>query len=191
MMDLSILIPCHRRDLEKLSQLCHILYNQALTESIELEILIHADNGQLTTGAKSNQLMQQANGKYLCRFDADDLPTVYYMQVLSEGIRRDVDCVSLMGLMTTNGEKPEIFEHSMKYTEYRTNHEANIGQVKYERFNNHLNCIRSSIAKQISYPDKTISEDTEFAVKLFKSGLLKTEYYDSRIIYNYLYTPNK
>lgn len=191
MIDLSILIPCHRRDLEKISQLSTILYNQALTESIDLEILIHADNGQLSTGTKSNQLMQQSNGKYLCRFDADDLPTVHYMQVIAEGIRRDVDCVSLMGVMTTDGENPEMFEHSMKYKEYRTNHGAEFGQVKYERFNNHLNCIRSSIAKQISYPDKTISEDTEFATKLFRSGLLKTEHYDSRVIYNYLYKPNK
>jgi len=191
MIDLSILIPCHVRDAHRLGELCKVLSTQALLEDINLQILIDVDNGQTSTGSKSNSLMQQAAGKYLCRFDADDLPTINYMQVLAEGIRRDVDCVSLMGIMTTNGEKPELFEHSLKYSEYRTNHEAKIGDVKYERFPNHLSCIRASIAKQFTYPDKTISEDTEWAVKIFNSGLLKTEYYDSRVIYNYLYTTNK
>jgi len=191
MIDISILIPCHQRDVRGLGELCLILNNQALNEGVKLQILIDVDNGERSTGVKSNSLMQQATGKYLCRFDADDLPTIHYMQVLAEGIRRDVDCISLMGIMTTNGERPEIFEHSLKYSEYRTNHEASIGQVKYERFPNHLSCIRASIAKQFTYPDKTISEDTEWAVKVFNSGLLKTEYYDSRVIYNYLYKTNK
>lgn len=190
-MDLSILIPTHRRDVHHLGDLCRTLYAQAELVGVSLEILIHIDGGELSTGEKSNQLMERATGKYLCRFDSDDQPTIHYMDVIAEGIKKDVDCISLMGIMTTDGAHPESFEHSLKYKEYRTNENAPHGTVKHERFPNHLNVVRSSIAKQFLYPDKTISEDTDFATQMFKSGLLKTEHYDPRVIYHYRYKSKK
>lgn len=190
-MDLSILIPTHRRDAHYLGDLCRTLYAQAELVGVSLEILIHIDNGEISTGEKSNQLMAKATGKYLCRVDADDQPTIHYMDVLAGGIRKDVDCVSLMGIITTDGAHPEKFEHSLKYSEYRTNENVPYEAVKYERFPNHLNCVRASIAKQFRYPDKTISEDTAFATQMFKSGLLKIEHYDPRVIYYYRYKTKK
>lgn len=190
-MDLSILIPTHRRDAHYLGDLCRTLYAQAEHSGISLEILIHIDNGELSTGEKSNQLMSKATGKYLCRFDADDQPTLYYIDVIAEGIRKDVDCVSLMGIMTTDGAHPEKFEHSLKYKEYKTVENAPYEAVKYERYPNHLNAVKSWIAKRFTYPDKTIGEDTDFATKMFLSGLLKTEHYDPRVIYHYRYKTKK
>ena len=190
-MDLSILVPTHKRDVHYLSNLCRTFYAQAQPACISIEVLIYVDGGEMSTGEKSNELMKQATGRYLCRFDADDVPTIYYMDVLAEGIKKNVDCVSLMGMMTTDDSNPEKFEHSLKYSSYRTNENAKYGEVKYERFPNHLNCVRASIAKKFRYPDKTISEDTDFATQMFKSGLLKTEHYDPRVIYYYRYKSKK
>lgn len=205
-MDLSILIPTHRRDVHYLEELCKTLYAQAERVGVSLEILSHIDDGQLSTGEKSNQLMDKSKGKYLCRFDADDLPSEVYMDVLAQGIKNNVDCVSLRGIITTDGDNPLVFEHSLKYKEYatRTPDPAFMNSpswvaavwdknefVTYIRYPNHLNCVRASIAKQFKYPDKTISEDTDFATQMFKSGLLKTEHYDPRVIYHYRYKTKK
>ncbi len=190
-MDLSILIPTHLRDAHYLGDLCKTLVAQAQKEGLSLEILIFIDNGEISTGVKSNQLLQQARGKYVCRFDADDEPSVCYMNVIANGIKKDVDCICLVGNMTTDGENPERFEHSIRYTQYKTNDGVTFPETKYERFPNHLNAVRASIAKQFNYPDKTISEDTDFATQMFKSGLLKTEHYDPRVIYHYRYKSKK
>lgn len=186
MIDLSILIPTHIRDIHNLTYLSAILNIQAENAGLNIEILTHIDSGILSTGDKSNKLMSIAHGKYLCRFDADDKPTDDYMRVMRDGIRSNADCISLRGMLYIDGVIDGIFEHSIKYNQYRTIN-AREGEVKYERFPNHLNAVKSSIAKQFTYPNKTISEDTEFATKMYNSGLIKTEHYDSRIIYLYQY----
>ena len=61
----------------------------------------------------------------------------------------------------------------------------------YERYPNHLNCIKSSIAKQFKFPEINFGEDTLWADKVFKSGLIKTEHFIDKVIYHYKYITNK
>ena len=190
-MDLSILIPTHTRDSHLLPSLIEVLNAQAEHSGLKIEILIDLDNGERTTGAKSNDLMAKAQGEYLCRFDSDDYPTLYYMSTLAAAIHQGVDCASLRGIMTTNSTTPELFEHSIRHDRYWTKEDAKHDEVKYFRFPNHLNCVKASIAKQFKYPDLTISEDTDFATQMFKSGLLKNEFYTDTVIYCYRYRPRK
>ena len=82
---------------------------------------------------------------------------------------------------------PEFFEHSIRYKSYSTT--DNI--IKYERFPNHLNCIKKSIANQITYPEINHGEDTDFAHKLYASGLIKTEHYIDNVLYHYKFITNK
>lgn len=159
----------------------------------EIEFIYFKDNKEHSIGYKRNKLLEMALGDYVAFIDDDDRIGENYFKGLLEGIEKDVDCCSLLGVITENGVNPLIFEHSLKYNEYRTNeHKKNTPipiqiseSVVYERYPNHLNCIRSLIAKQFTFPDKNHGEDTDWATKIFNSGLLKSEYYINEVIYFY------
>ena len=94
----------------------------------------------------------------------------------------------MTGVITWDGNNPEVFEHSIKYKAYRTN---DTGPIKYERYPNHLNIIRSDIAKQFRFPEINHGEDTDFATQIFKSGLLKKETTIDGVMYHYDYKAKK
>lgn len=152
----------------------------------DIEILINT-NEHNTIGKKRNELLDKAKGKYVCFFDDDDQPGKNYIFTLMRGIEEDPDCISLRGIMTTDGQNPELFEHSIKYSSWKTTDNT----IKYERNPNHLNCIRASIAKQFAFPEINHGEDHKWSQKLQESGLLKKEYYTEEILYHYKYVTNK
>ena len=183
-MKLSILI-C------SLESRAHFL-NRLLSELIiqpDVDIVVDLDNGQKTIGKKRNDLLQNAIGDYVCFIDDDDIVSENYVSLLLEGIDKGVDCCSLKGIITEDGNNPLIFEHSIKYNSYKTNPDSYT--IRYERFPNHLNCIRSGIAKQFKFPEKNHGEDTDWATQIHKSGLLKTEHYIEEPIYFYEYRSQK
>jgi glycosyltransferase involved in cell wall biosynthesis len=201
-MKLSILIPTTHSRKVYLDDLLKCLYGQIggevevvrhpqLTRHVfrDIEILIEPCEG-CRIGEKRNRLLDYAHGEYLCFFDDDDTPGETYIQTLMDGIDSGADCVSLRGVMTIDGANPQIFEHSIKYRAYATlgNEYPNI---KYERYPNHLNCIKSRIAKRFKFPNKNYGEDTEWATKVFRSGAIKSEYYSEDIIYYYKYRSRK
>lgn len=155
----------------------------------DVHVVYYWDRKQNTIGRKRNFLKSVARGKYLAFVDSDDRIGPNYFKRVFEGIEKDVDCCSLKGIITEDGNNPLIFEHSIKYKEYKTNPEGM--PVRYERFPNHLNCIRSSIAKQFHFPEKNHGEDTDWATQIFKSGLIKTEHYIDEIIYMYDHVSKK
>jgi glycosyltransferase involved in cell wall biosynthesis len=141
------------------------------------------DNKENSIGWKRNTLMNLSEGQYLAFIDSDDRIGPNYFKRILEGIDIGVDCCSLRGIITEDGVNPLVFEHSIKYHEYKTNPEGT--PVRYERFPNHLNSIRSEIAKQFKFPEINHGEDTDFATQIHRSGLIKSEYYIDEIIYHY------
>lgn len=188
---LSILIPtlpARKQQFEALR--IKLTLQMAEFPDYEFEILAHHDE-KMNIGAKRNFLLNAATGEYLCMIDDDDSVSDNYVKLLLEGINKGVDCCSLKGIITTDGKNPEVFEHSLKYSEWRTNESVKEGEVKHERNNNHLNCIRASIAKQIKFPEIRYGEDHIWSKDLQASGLLKTEHYIPEILYYYLYKSKK
>lgn len=153
-----------------------------------VEILIDKDNGEKSIGEKRNALLERATGEYVCFFDDDDIPSNDYIERVFDGINKCVDCCSLMGIIRIDNGSPEIFEHSIKYKEWKTN---STGNIKYERTINHLNVIKSSIAKQFKFKEINHGEDRIWSEDIFKSGLIKSEHYINKVIYNYIYISNK
>ena len=186
----SILIPSTQNRMEITMTLVDRLLDQIeMGNYIGLvEVVTLYDKGEKSIGTKRNELIQMAKGKYVAFVDSDDDITSNYINLIMEGIAHDVDCCSLRGVITWDGGNPELFEHSIKYDSYKTNV---TGFPKYERFPNHLNAIKKEIANQITYPDINHGEDTDFATKLYQSGLIKTEHYIDNVLYHYKFITNK
>lgn len=156
-----------------------------------VEIVYWQDEKKHSIGQKRNRLLDLALGEYLDFIDSDDRISDNYFKLIFEGIIKSVDCCSLKGIITEDGERPLIFEHSIKYKAYKTIVDSFYPEVTYERYPNHLNCIKSSIAKQFKFPETNHGEDTDWATQIFKSGLLKTEHYIEEVLYFYDYRSNK
>jgi len=176
-MKLSILIPTLYNRRVQMKKLWDELDRQCVEAGVadQVQIVILQDNGERTVGDKRNECLQKSSGEYVAFFDDDDWPSDIYIKCVMEGISIGGDCVSLRGVMTTDGENPEIFEHSISYKEWRTFDNAMVDEVKYERYPNHLNPIKSEIAKQFRFPDKDFGEDHDWSTQIFKSRLLRVE----------------
>lgn len=186
-MQLSILIPTVKRHTRYLINLIKEFNLQSIPYAEQVEILI--DYSEIDSiGEKRNRLLDKAKGKYIAFFDSDDWPSKKYIQLIMEGINKNVDCCSLRGIITVDGSDPQNFEHSIKYDKWETVE----GEIKYLRFPNHLNCLKASIAKRFKFPEKNFSEDFDWSTMVHESKLIKTEYYIPETIYHYKYlTKNK
>lgn len=194
MTKLSILIPSLHSRAHLLKELRTIIHNQMVANSLtenEVEVLVDVDYGELSIGEKRNKLQQAAKGEYSCFIDDDDTVSAFYLKSIFEGIEKGVDCCSLRGVITWDGDNPEIFEHSIRYDSYKTNESATADEIKYERYPLHINVIKTSIAKQFKFPETSHGEDSDWSGQVFKSGLIKTEHYIDKVIYHYQFKPIK
>ena|SRR3990167_10188319 len=185
-MKLSILIPSLISRAAQLNALRQDIDEQSVPYIGQVEVITCTDNGMRSIGDKRNELLQKAKGEYLCFIDDDDTISKDYLKLIFEKIQPD--CCSLTGVITWDGVNPEVFEHSIKYEAYKTNE---TGTPKYERYPNHLNVIRTSIARKFEFPKINHGEDTDFATQIFKSGLLKTEAVIPQTLYHYQYSQMK
>jgi len=190
-MKLSILIctiPGREKFLERLRS---ILDPQVRGCEDYIEILVNHDPNA-PIGLKRNVLLAEAIGEYVCFIDDDDRVSDDYVLLLLEGIFKGVDCCSLIGIITDNGDNPRKFYHSIKYQHYETvSDPSGYASVMYLRYPNHLNCIKSSIAKNFRFPEKNFGEDTDFATQIHHSGQLMTEHEINKVIYYYDWVSKK
>ena len=175
---LSILIPTLEARSIQHTALRDSLYKQGLDG---VEVLSFQNKGEKSIGYFRNTLLEWAKGQYVCFIDDDDMVSSDYIPKTLKALESNPTNLSLRGVITWKGEKPEIFEHSIKYNCYRTTE----NYIKYERYPNHLNVIRADIAKKFLFPDKSFSEDTEWATQVFNSGLLKQEVFIEDVLYHY------
>lgn len=191
MVRLSILI-CHNAEEPDrkvyLDRLLYRLQPQLSQAGKKVEVNINRDTGSI--GSKRNSLLQNAKGEYVAFIDDDDDVAEEYVEYLLEGIRTGRDCCSLRGLID---EKIDfnMFEHSIRHEAYATVNPDKHDGVKYLRYPNHLNCIKSEIAKQFKFPLINHGEDTDWATQIKNSGLIKTEYWIDEPIYFYYPSSNR
>jgi hypothetical protein len=183
---LTILIPTISSRVDLLNMLVSELEKQINTVGLPIKIDILHDYQNISIGGRRNILLNRCESEYVCFFDDDDLPTDSYIENLAIGMLLNYDCCSLKGIYTVNGLNAEIFEHSLKYTKWSTNNNSIYPNVKYERPPNHLNCIKSVIAKQFFFEEINHGEDKIWSDNIQSSGMIKTEYYINEPIYKYL-----
>lgn len=183
----SILIPTIEDRKLVFQQLHAVLIQQitALNLADKIEIIYFRDKrNEHTVGFKRNVLLEKSLGEYVCFIDDDDSVHVNYIQMIYKELLKNPDCISLVGIITTNGKDRRTFIHSVEYTSL-----FNKDGIAY-RPPNHLNPIKRSIAIQFKFPLKNVGEDTNWAMQICHSKLIKTEikitepYY----FYNYNYS---
>jgi len=180
---LSILICSLKKRQLVLLELLSKLKGQ-MKNTKEVEIIV-AGGDDVSVGEKRNKLLEKAEGKYLCFIDDDDDVCDNYIELVLDAIKHGPDCCSLTGEITTNGADAKTFIHSIRYDSYFEKDGI------YYRPPNHLNVIKSEIAKQFKFPEKNFGEDTDWAMQICKSKLLKKEIWIEPTLYHYKYISNK
>lgn len=183
-MKLSMLIPTIPGREQFLARLLNQIHRQTFPYIKEFHTVVD-DTVGISIGVKRNNLMAKANGEYLCFIDDDDRIADNYLRLVMAGIATNPDCCSLNGIITTDGKDPKPFKHSI---EYRSMYERD---GVYYRPPNHINTVRSSIAKQMVFPDWQRSEDSNYCFQLRDSGLLKVEHKIDEVLYFYDYVTDK
>lgn len=181
---LAILIPHLTERKKSLSRLLAEYYKQRalLVNPEDVTVLVHEDQRQLTTGTKRNQLIQDAievNAQYIAFVDDDDMIGENYLKLNLEGINQGFDTNSLWGMIYWNGKPGKPFHHSIKYDRWFED------KKYYYRCNNHLNCIKLELIKDIKFPDKSWGEDGVWAYAVRDAKVLKTEYQINEVTYHY------
>lgn len=184
MKKINILIPYTKRHEKFFFDLRFALACQITKYQGEIAILTD-DHETDCIGVKRNRLLDMAEAEYVCFFDADDYPSHHYIEMMMQAAASGKDCASLKGSYSVNGKFDGVFEHSIRYKEWRTNHRAKPDEVKYERSPNHISLIRTDIARQFRFPEIEYGEDHNWSRQLHEAGVLQTEHYIEDVIYFY------
>jgi hypothetical protein len=144
------------------------------------------DDTTIDIGTKRNRMMAAVETEYMAFFDDDDMPGPNYIKHLMEGIAKGVDCCSLTGIYTKDGQNPTKFVHSIQYDKLFTGDDG----VFYRPIM-HINCLKTEHARKAVFPAWRTSEDSKWAMDLMATGVLKTEHRIDEVIYNYLFVSDK
>ena len=154
---------------------------KACNATDQVQIITIADDGQLSVGEKRNQAVDQAKGEYISFIDDDDMVTPIYVKKILNAIKAKPDVVELIGYIP---HYDLLFIHNIKCG----GHFKKDG-IQY-RTPNHLNPVRTIIAKQVRYKSVSHGEDQDYSERLWTSGLLKKEALIGERMYIYQFDPN-
>lgn len=155
-----------------------------------VEILIESDSRQHSIGWKRNRLLERARGQYLAFVDDDDTVAPDYLAELLAGIARGVDAVCIQGTFTINGDPSSAAPFID--TPYGPHAVSQVGGVtQFLRGLQHLDAIRSDIARSCQFPDCSFTEDYTWGTELERHGLVRTWHLIDHPIYFYDYWDTK
>lgn len=182
MLTLSILICSLQSRHTQLQELLNELQRQcAEIHATDVEVLTNVDNKEKSTGAKRNELLQSATGKYIIFIDDDDWPEPCYIKELLNAATSDADCFAMNGWITTNGGNRIDWALSKDY--------HNHGTTFYYRKTNHITGVKRELALKAGFPDKSNAEDKWYSDRV--APLCKTEFTIIPPMYHYRFNSHK
>jgi hypothetical protein len=159
---------------------------QPQVEALHAEVLIEKDDGKISVGAKRNMLLSKATRKYCAFVDDDDTVSHNYVLKIIEAIERGakdrgshVDCIGMCGYIMEGTTRTWQFRHSVTVGRWCKDKAKKI----LYRTPNHLNPIRSNLAKRVLFPEISWGEDKAYSDGL--KSMLKTEVFIEEPIYFY------
>lgn len=184
-MKLSILIRSLYKREAMLNSLLANLYTQIVKGNyyFSVEVLVNRDNKEITSGAKANELLLAATGKYIVFIDDDDEVSENYIQLILEAIEADTDCIGTCGTYSIDGGRKIRWRLSKDYID-QDYYESS--ELIYLRRTNHISPVKRELALLAMFPDKSNAEDKEYSERLHKH--LKTEVKIEQPIYHYKYS---
>ena len=180
---LSILIASLESRQHFLDELLSALRPQ-VTDAVQL--LIHADRGQLPIGTKRQHLLNAAQGDYVCYIDDDDMVVPSYVASILGALTTAPapDCVTFNVARFIDGERIG-WEHRSILNNGDFETIRHNGEDYMPRRPNHLCPIRAELARQVGFKPINQGEDHDYAVRVFP--LLKSEVRVDRELYQYRY----
>jgi hypothetical protein len=151
---------------------------QRICPDLRVEIRVACDNREKSVGTKRDELLKSAKGKYVSFVDDDDDLTDAYFEDALACIQGGFHVCRLRGQMSEY-----TFTHSI---DNKLNEPMARGDV-FLRPPNHLNVMLTDMANFVSFREATYGEDLDWAIRVAKTGFLRTEYQsdDTRIHYIY------
>lgn len=168
--------------------LCELLWQRFhLDEPNDVEIIYDSrthdeDGNAVTLGAKGNNLLARCNGAYIARVDDDDWVEPFYLHDMVNACREGPDCVGMRIAMTTDGQRPQVCCHSIRYKEWKDGADG----YDYVRGATQFNAIRIQLARKAGFPEDlpgNYGDDKAFADAV--TPLCNTEVMLERISYLY------
>lgn len=189
--DLSILICTLNRRSGLLGRLAECLKPQI---NDRVEVLVAADDGEITIGEKRNKLLEQATGRYVAFVDDDDMVSDKYIEYVLKAIDQNPDVIGIHLLMYYDAHLAGLTYHSLQYKEW-SDRKSNVDQrlTFYYRNPNHINPIKKDLIGDLRFPHQNMSEDDLFSQSLQKKIVAADlkEVFIHEPIYYYLVRTNK
>jgi hypothetical protein len=184
-MILSILVPtlkCERRAeffIRLMDRLAPQLGNVA-------QVIADTDNGEQPIGAKRESLLHRADTPYVAFIDDDDLVPANYVQRVTESIRDDTpDFIGLRQRLFRDGKLYGTAVISRTRPPFQWTHRER-GLKREYKIPNHLNPIRTEIARSVGFKPWNMREDGDYARRLAEMHPNLKETFIDAELYDYL-----
>jgi glycosyltransferase involved in cell wall biosynthesis len=133
--------------------------NRMMGDNHDIELLSLYDNRKRSVGAKRNDLLNIARGKFLTFIDDDDVIHNDYFKIICPILReQDPDVLCFTQLVSINGSEPKPCHYGVDLPYYETNE---LWQGKPA----HTMIWRSAIAKQVMFPETNFREDMDWVAR--------------------------
>lgn len=146
--------------------------------SLKIEIRLSFDNREKKIGAKRQDLMMSAKGKYMSFIDDDDLVTDAYFEDALATIEGNYQVCRLRGQMNQY-----TFTHGIENKLDKPMCEGDV----FLRPPNHLNILLTDIGNLFPFKNAIRGEDLDWTIRLARSNFLQKQYTSDPSRIHYIY----
>lgn len=177
---LSILIATLGQREERFKALLDTLLPQADNFKGQIEVIAYWNNFERPLAEIRQELLDEAQGEYVCFIDDDDSVPEYYCKEIVR-LLDGVDYIGWRMQLWHNGEKMKPTFHSLRYKNWSEDDKG------WYRNISHLNPIKRELSILAGFIDKEDApEDYDWVKRVEK--YVNTEHYIPKIMYNYHHT---